>query len=38
MKCFNLKVHTNGLGATALAGTLGISILSLTAIQPVMAQ
>ena len=38
MKCLRLKLRSNWLGATALAGTLGISIFSLTAIQPVMAQ
>lgn len=38
MKCLRLKLHSNWLGATALAGTLGIGILSLTAIQPVVAQ
>ena len=38
MKCLRLKLHSNWLGATALAGTLGIGIFSLTAIQPVTAQ
>ena len=38
MKCLRLKLHSNWLGATALAGTLGIGIFSLTAIQPVVAQ
>ena len=38
MKCLRLKLRSNWLGATALAGTLGIGIFSLTAIQPVTAQ
>ena len=38
MYCSSRKFRSNWLGATALAGSLGISIFSLTAIQPVMAQ
>ncbi|MBH9995344.1 MULTISPECIES: hypothetical protein [Bartonella] len=38
MYCLSRKFRSNWLGATALAGSLGISIFSLTAIQPVMAQ
>ena len=38
MYCLSRKFRSNWLGATALAGSLGISIFSLMAIQPVMAQ